>query len=279
MRFGAHVRRGSEATSGVVAECRARGADCAQIFVSNPRSWAGPTMGEEAASAFREAWRASGLGPLAAHAPYVVNIASPDPAFRERSRQVASASVRACDAMGVDLLVVHSGAGGPGVDPAEARSRAAASLRTTQDDAEDARVLVELMAGTAGAVASTVAEAAALLEETDRARVGLCLDTCHLFAAGYGLDTPEGVAELFAELAAHALLERVGLVHANDSKFGRGEHRDRHENIGDGAIGIEGWRALLSRPEVTGWSFVLETPGDAARHAADIATLRSLAPG
>ena len=77
----------------------------------------------------------------------------------------------------------------------------------------------------------------------------------------------------------HGLLERVGLVHANDSKFGRGERRDRHENIGDGAIGVAGWRALMSRPEVAGWTLVLETPGDATRHAADIATLRSLASG
>ena len=277
MRFGAHVRRGAEATRGVVKECHDRGADCAQIFVSNPRAWAGPTIRDDQAAAFREAWRTSGLGPLAAHAPYLVNIASPNPAFLERSRQLASATVLACGRMGVDLLVVHSGAGGTEGDRDDARERAAETLRRTANDAEDVQVLVELMAGTSGAVASTIPQAAALLEAAGDDRLGLCLDTCHLFAAGYGLDTSEGVEELFGELAAHGLTERVGLVHANDSMYPRGERRDRHENLGDGHIGIGGWRAILERPEVADWSFVLETPGDAERHAADIARLRELA--
>jgi deoxyribonuclease-4 len=276
VRFGAHVRRGAEATRGVVKECRERGADCAQIFVSNPRAWAGPTIQDDQAAAFREAWRSSGRGPLAAHAPYLVNIASPNPAFLERSRQLASATVLACGRMGVDLLVLHSGAGGTEGDRDDARECAAESLRRTAGDADDVTVLVELMAGTSGAVASTIPEAAALLEAADDGRVGLCLDTCHLFAAGYGLDTADGVDELFAELAHHGLTKRVGLVHANDSMFPRGERRDRHENIGDGHIGIDGWRAILARPEATDWPFVLETPGDAERHAADIARLRAL---
>lgn len=277
MRFGAHVRRGAEATRGVVKECHDRGADCAQIFVSNPRAWAGPTIRDDQAAAFREAWRTSGLGPLAAHAPYLVNIAAPNPSFLERSRQLASATVLACGRMGVDLLVLHSGAGGTDGDRDDALERAAESLRRTAGDADDVTVLVELMARTSGAVASTIPEAAALLEAAGDDRVGLCLDTCHLFAAGYGLDTPDGVDELFAELAAEGLTERVGLVHANDSMFPRGERRDRHENIGDGHIGIDGWREILARPEVAAWSFVLETPGDAERHAADIARLRALA--
>ena len=277
MRFGAHVRRGSEATRGVVKECHDRGADCAQIFVSNPRAWAGPTIRDDQAEAFREAWRTSGLGPLAAHAPYLVNIASPNPAFLERSRQLASATALTCDRMGVDLLVLHSGAGGTEGGLEEARDRAAATLRRTAGDAERVRILVELMADTAGAVASTIPEAAALLEVAGDDRVGLCLDTCHLFAAGYDLHTTEGVDGLFAELAAHGLTDRVGLVHANDSMFPRGERRDRHENIGDGHIGVEGWRELLARPEAADWAFVLETPGDAERHAADIARLRALA--
>jgi deoxyribonuclease-4 len=277
VRFGAHVRRGAEATRGVVDACLERGADCAQIFVSNPRAWAGPTIDDERAAAFREAWTASGLGPLAAHAPYLVNIAAPNPAFLERSRQLASATALACDRMGIDLLVLHSGAGGAEGDAREARERAAATLRRTAGDATDVRIAVELMAGTSGAVASTISEAAALLEEAGDDRIGLCLDTCHLFATGYALDAREGVGELIAELAAHGLIERVRLVHANDSLFPRGEGRDRHENIGDGHIGIEGWRAILSRPEAASWTFVLETPGDAARHAADIARLRALA--
>lgn len=276
MRFGAHVRRGSEATSGVVEECRRRDADCAQIFLSNPRAWAAPSFSDEATSRFRDVWATSGLGPLAAHAPYLVNIASPNPGFLEKSRSLARDTTRACDRLGVDLLVLHAGAGG-GDDPEAARRRAVETLRQVAAASEHVRVLVELMAGTRGAVASTIAEAAMLFEDAGDSRLGICLDICHLFATGYGLDEPEGVEALFVELAQQGLTDRVALVHANDSEFPRGDRRDRHAPIGEGLVGIEGWRAMLARPEAAAWPFVLETPGDAESHAAQISLLRSLA--
>jgi deoxyribonuclease-4 len=136
---------------------------------------------------------------------------------------------------------------------------------------------VELMAGTSGAVASTIAEAAALLEAADVDNVDLCLDTCHLFAAGYALDTAEGVETVFAELQSEGITDRVALIHANDSLYPRDERRDRHENIGDGFIGPDGWRAIIARPEIADLALILETPGEAERQAEDIAFLRSLA--
>lgn len=277
MRIGAHVRRRSGGVESAVEECRLRGADAAQVFVSNPRGWAGPRVSEEDAGAFRAGWAASGLGPLVAHAPYLVNIASPNKEFLAKSQALAGSTVRACDALGVDLLVLHAGAGGP-TEPDAALGRATTTLRMAVDQAEDVRVLVELMAGTSGAVASTVREAARLLEAADLAALGLCLDTCHLFAAGYALDTPDGVDQLFVELRTEGIDDRVGLIHANDSLFPRGERRDRHDNIGDGFIGVEGWRAILVRPELADLTLILETPGDAERHAHDIELLRSLVP-
>ena len=277
MRFGAHVRRGSEATTGVVQECRSRGADCAQVFLSNPRAWAPPRQSPERAEAFREAWAASGLSPLIAHAPYLVNIASANPSFLAKARVLAVRTIETCDALGVGALVLHAGSGG-GHEAGEARLRAATTIDEVATASQRTRVLVELMAGTRGAVASTVAEAAELLDRVTAPSVGVCLDTCHLYAAGYGMDTPGGLSELFHELAAHGLTDRVELMHANDSEFGRGERRDRHAPIGDGHIGTEGFRALLARPEVADWTFVLETPGDADDHAGQIATLRSLGP-
>ena len=270
------MRRGSGATTGVVEECRRRGADCAQIFLSNPRAWAPPSFTSDAAARFREGWTASGLGPLAAHAPYLVNIASPNPGFLSRSRALARATAQACDRLGVDLLVLHAGAGGDG-EPATARRRAAVSLGHVARSIADVRLLVELLAGTRGAVASTIGEAAALLEEAGDDRIGLCLEVCHLFAAGYGLDEPDGVDELFSELAERGLTDRIALVHANDSAFPRGERRDRHAPVGEGFVGAGGWRAILSRPEAADLPFVLETPGDAASHAEQIETLRKLA--
>ena len=276
MKIGAHVRRRSGGIVGAIEECRLRGADAAQVFVSNPRGWAGPRVTDEEAATFREGWAASGMGPLVAHAPYLVNIASPNKDFIAKSRALAGSTVRACDALGVDCLVLHAGAGGP-TEPKAALERAAMTLRIAADHAEHVRILVELMAGTSGAVASTIAEAARLLEAADLDALELCLDTCHLFAAGYGLDTVEGVETLFAELQAEGLTGRVALIHANDSLYPRDERRDRHENIGDGFIGLEGWRAIVGRPELSDQTLILETPGDADRQKADIALLRSLA--
>jgi len=277
VRIGAHVRRRGGGVAGAVEECRIRGADCAQVFVSNPRGWAPPRVREEDAAAFRDTWAAAGLGPLAAHAPYLVNIASPNPAFLEKSRLLARATAEASDALGVDVLVLHAGAGGSG-EPAAALERAAETLRIVADAAERVRVSVELMAGTSGAVASRLPDAARLFDEAGVEDLGLCLDTCHLFAAGYALDAPEGVAGLVAELDALSLTRRLALLHANDSMFELGAHRDRHANIGDGTIGEGGWRAILAQPTLTTVPFILETPGDPARHAADISRLRSWAP-
>ncbi len=276
MKVGAHVRRGSTGVAGAIEGCRIRGADCAQIFVSNPRGWVGPRTSPEDAGSFRLEWSASGLNPLVAHAPYLVNIASPNREFLAKTRALAASTARACDALGIDLLVVHAGSGGP-AEPGAALERAALTLGLIAGEAEHVRILVELMAGTSGAVASTIPEAARLLEAADAPGLGLCLDTCHLFAAGYALDTEEGVGVLVDDLRAEGVDDRLALIHANDSMYARGERRDRHANIGDGHIGIEGWRAIVARPALAGVPFILETPGDAERHARDIATLRSLA--
>ena len=278
MKVGVHLRRqGRVGIHGALEGTREREADCAQLFISNARAWAGPRVSDEDAAEFRETWGASGLGPVVAHAPYLVNIASPNPEFLEKSRALAAASARACDRLGIAALVLHAGAGGPG-EPAEALARAAETLRIAAEAAQEVRVSVELMAATSGAVASFLPEAARLFDAAGIGRLGLVLDICHLFAAGYRLDSSEGAGTLVHELAAEGLTERLAVIHANDSKFPRGERRDRHENIGDGFIGEAGWRALLAQPVLTAVPWILETPADAERHAEDIATLRSWAP-
>ncbi len=272
MIVGAHVRRRGIGLHGVVHESRARDADCAQVFLSNPRAWAPPALPDEQAAAYRETWRASGLGPLGVHAPYVVNVASNDAAIRRRSRGLLEATVHTAGAVGADLLVVHSGSRGP-ASAVVGRRRAAEVLREVVGAAPPGvSVAVELMAGTSGAVASTVEEAVALLETVGEDRLGVCLDTCHLFATGYGLDTPEGVDSLLEELRASGVLPRVALLHANDSTFGRGERRDRHADVGDGPLH---WAALTASP-LAGVPWILETAGDEARQRRDIALLRGL---
>jgi deoxyribonuclease-4 len=277
VRIGAHVpARGGPI--GAIEAARDLGADAVQIWASNPRQWARPLIEDVRATEFRAAWRESGLGPLAIHTPYLVNVASPNPGFRRRSVDLAVATVAFAEAIGADGVVVHSGAGGAGTDPAVARAAGAASFVRIAGEAERSHVLIELMAGTAGAVASTFGEARALLDASEgHPRLGLCADTCHLFAAGYALDTEDGVARCFEEVGRLGLRRRLRWIHANDAAFGRGSHRDRHANIGRGGIGARGFRAVLHRPEVRRCAVVIETPGSADERRRDVATLRRLA--
>jgi len=274
VRIGAHVptRGGLLSAIRAAREC---GADAIQVFLSNPRAWAPPRISRKEADAFRQAWAESGLGPMFVHAPYVVNLASPVPEFLERSIDVIRQAVAAASSVGANGYVVHAGSGGPG-EPAESFRRTVSALRAVPAQG-GCDVVVELTAGTAGSVAATFPEAAHLFEAVGDPRLKLCADTCHLFAAGYALDEPEGVAACFEELRASGLGDRLVLIHANDAKYERGARRDRHEHIGQGGIGVEGFFEILHRPEVQELALVVETPGRLEDHARNIATLRRLA--
>jgi deoxyribonuclease-4 len=275
VRIGAHIRTPGGLRTAVEG-ARAVGAEAAQLFISNPRAWSGPRP--ETAERFGAEWREGGVGPLFVHAPYLVNIASPNPDFVVKSLDLCRKSVVACGIAGADGFVVHAGSGGPG-EQRDAVERAAGTLRLILDETEGTNLLVELMASTAGAVASTWSEAARLFELVDDPRLRLCGDTCHLFVTGYALDEPAGVGACFEELRSSALADRLTLIHANDAKFPRGSRRDRHENIGDGRIGLEGFRAILAQPEVAEISVIVETPRGGEAHRRDVERLRSVAPG
>ena len=167
-------------------------------------------------------------------------------------------------------------AGGPGERPL-ALERAAASIPRILGDGDGPPVLLELTAGGAGTVASTIPEAAELVEACGRhPRLRICLDTCHLFAAGYPLDRPYGVARVVHELRAHRLLGRLALIHANDARDPCGSRRDRHAFIGQGFIGEDGFRHVLAPPEIRRVAALIETPGKIDDDRRDIATLRRL---
>lgn len=275
MRVGAHLRTPGGLRNAVEL-ARAIGAEAVQLFISNPRAWSGPRL--DTAEAFGADWREGGVGPLFVHAPYLVNIASPNPDFLGKSLELCRRSVAACGMLKAEGFVVHAGAGGPG-EPAKALERAATILQAVLAETPDAtRLLVELMAGTSGAVASTIAEARRLFDAVGDGRLGLVLDTCHLFAAGYALDTLEGVDACFDELAREGLADRLRLIHLNDAKHERGSRRDRHEIVGEGRIGVVGFAALLGREEVRDLSAVVETPASGDRRRLELETIRSMVP-
>ncbi len=276
MRIGAHVPTKGSLVSALDAALRC-GAEAIQVFVSNPRAWAAYSRAWVRADEFRQRAREEGIGPVFVHTTYLVNVASPTPKFVRKSVEAARSDLEVAEAIGAAGLVIHAGAGGS-TDRSEALARAATSFNAIAEEARTTKVAIELTAGGAGSVAATLPEARELFDGLgDDPRFALCLDTCHLFAAGYPLDRPGGAAACFAELKRLRLASRLVLLHANDAAFPRGSRRDRHTHIGQGHIGERGFAAILRDPAIRRTAVVVETPGRLEDHARNVATLRRLA--
>jgi deoxyribonuclease-4 len=263
-----------------IARGVAIGCDAVQIFVKNASQWKAKPIGEAERSAFRSAHAASPIGPLVAHAAYLINLAAPDPEILARSRAALADELERCAALGVPALVVHPGAHlGAGVEAGIAT--VAASLDFVYGQIPDCptRTLLELTAGQGSVLGRTFGELEAIGRAArSRDRLGVCLDTCHAFAGGYALDEPAGYEAFFGELEATVGLAAVGCVHLNDSVGERGSRKDRHANIGQGRLGLPVFERLLADPRLAAVPMILETPpgDDEQGHARDLATLRGL---
>jgi deoxyribonuclease-4 len=280
VRIGAHVSVAG-GLARAVGNAVDAGCESLQVFTSNARGWAPPPVDPEGDERFRAALAGAGLGPLFVHVPYLVNFASTSPVTRERSRQVVAATLAKAAAIGAAGVVVHAGA-------ALASGRAA-GLATTREallplaDGLAGRygpdLVLELTAGTRGALAARFEEMAELLAACDHhRRLTVCMDTCHAHAAGYDLSDPIGATKALDELFA-TLGDRVVLVHANDSRDPPGAGRDRHSPIGTGTIGDQGFAAILAHPGLATLPVITETTGDPVQMATDLARLHRLRPG
>lgn len=254
-----------------------RGAETVQIFSSSPRTWRRSPLEPPAAGELVRALRAHDVGPLFLHAPYLVNLASPSSETRKLSRRALEADMDRAAQLHTAGLVVHGGSSAGDPRPDALRRQARALLRILGEDAGGPRLLIELTAGAPGHLASRFPEAAEMLDACHgHPRLGICIDTCHLHAAGYDLSGPAGVAEAVGELRRKIGLRRLGLVHANDSRDLRGSRRDRHWHVGEGAIGREGFQALMAHPGLRAVPFVCETPGDLVDDRRNVGLLKEL---
>ncbi|MFF1903964.1 deoxyribonuclease IV [Kitasatospora sp. NPDC058218] len=290
--IGAHVPVAARGLAGTgLAYARRVGAETVQVFVANPRGWATPPGNPAQDEEFRTACAEQGI-PAYVHAPYLINFGSDNAATRERSAASLRHSLLRGHAIGAAGVVLHTGsavgtAPGGGSRRAEAMAQVRADVRPLLDELDALGdgaplLLLEPTAGQGSSLCSRMEDLAAYLDALDaHPMVGVCLDTCHAFAAGHDLAVPGGVGAALDALVAAAGPDRLRLIHANDSEDAVGARKDRHANIGAGLIGAEPFRELFEHPATAGVPLVVETPdrkhgGDGTGHAMDIALLKEL---
>lgn len=266
VRLGVHV----SVAGGVdraVSRASEKGCDAFQIFSSNPRGWRINPIPGESAERFLALQRQSGLSPAVDHMPYLPNLASAKEEVYAKSIQALARELERCQTLGIPYLVTHLGSHlGAGQELGLARIVAALQTVFSEYDG-DTVLLLENSAGTKNSMGSTFSDIAAILQSLPekRRRLGVCLDTCHLHGAGYDLRTPLALQATLDQFQDDIGLEKLMLIHLNDCKGAIGSHLDRHEHIGLGQIGVEGFRAILCHPALSDLAMILETPVDARR--------------
>ncbi len=260
MLLGAHV-----STAGGVRNAPPRGveigATAIQIFTKQPNRWAEPVCGEDDVRGFASGLRDSGIGFTNSHDSYLINLATPDPVLRDRSLASFKAELRRSVDLGLDAVVTHPGNATDG-DPGRGLAQNAALVEEALAEVPGrTMVLLETTAGAGKVLGATFEELAEMIERISpehRARVGVCLDTCHVYSAGYDLvGDYDGVMRHFADVVG---LERLRLFHLNDSQVPFASRKDRHAEIGEGSLGDEPFRRIMTDERFAAVPRVLETP-------------------
>ncbi|CAN5832958.1 deoxyribonuclease IV [soil metagenome] len=279
LAFGSHM-----SASGGVDKALARGEELSleslQLFSKNERQWQARPLDPETVQRFHEEVARTGITKLVVHDSYLINLASPKPDILEKSIPAFADELERCDILGIPLLVTHPGAHtGSGVDAGIARfGRSLNEIHASMPECKTV-TLLETTAGQGTTLGRTFEEIAAIIDLVDdKSRVGVCLDTCHIFAAGYDYRTPEQYAATMAQFESVIGLDRLKVIHLNDSKQPFGSNKDRHDHICDGEIGLEGFRQFVNDPRLDGIPGILETEKDDAgeNDRRNIATLKGL---
>jgi len=254
------------------------GCTTVQIFVKSPNQWQAKPLDAADVTKFHEA-HAEHDWPVVAHAAYLINLASPDPETAEKSRNGLIDELSRCDRLGVLGLVFHPGAHvGAGVDAGLEQIARNIDELLAAAPAVNTKLLLENTAGQGTTLGARFEELKRVIELLDQpGRVGVCLDTCHAFAAGYDVSSADGYEATIAELDRLVGLDRLACLHLNDSKHPLGSRKDRHENLGEGEIGSGCFERIVNDPRLVNVPKVLETPlgDDDQGHARDMEKLRS----
>ena len=263
MKVGVHTSIAG-ALENAVHHAKKIGCDTFQMFSANPRGWRAAEPAPEAYRRFREARVACGLAPAVVHDNYLINLSSVDPVIREKSIAAFRGEVRRAIELAADYLVTHPGSYKGGTVSAALKTCAESLLRAAQGlNLDGLTILIENTAGQGSAVGRTFEEVAEIISRAGRELpMGACIDTAHCFEAGYPIHTPRGLRETLKRLESAIGLEKVRVIHANDSKTAFGSRADRHEHIGRGEIGKEAFRRIVRHPSLKAIPFICETPID-----------------
>ncbi|MFB6201608.1 MAG: deoxyribonuclease IV [Halorhabdus sp.] len=261
MRIGAHTSIAGGVSNAVEEQLDYEG-NCGQIFSHSPQVWRAPSFEASEVQTFRERSAEADIDPWVIHSSYLVNLCTPKDDLREQSIESMQREVEAADRLGIEYVNVHLGAHtGAGV---ETGLDNATSALDELDVPEGVTVLVESDAGSGTKLGNEFEHLATVLEASDQ-DLGICLDTAHLFAAGYDLSTPTAVEETVAEFEERVGLDALECIHLNDSKHACGTNKDEHAHLGEGEIGEDGIAAVLNHDSLRDVPFVLETPTEDGR--------------
>ncbi len=278
MRIGSHVRVGS-GYDDAVAYARKLGCTAMQFFGGNPKTYRVGAIDAPALARFAAARAAAGMGPCAIHTSYLINLASEDGKTVANSLKLLKNDLAIAAAGDVAYVNTHLGSYGK-----RDRSAGFACVVDALESALaeiDPRVflVMENSAGAGQLCGGTMEELGALIRTIGHPNLRVCLDTAHTWAAGYAIDSRDGVARFFELVDREIGLDRVVMFHFNDTEIELGGHRDRHWHIGEGRIGIEGFRSIVAHPAAVGKIAILETPGEEADDLRNFATLRAVVDG
>ncbi|MDM7911734.1 MAG: deoxyribonuclease IV [Methanotrichaceae archaeon] len=249
-----------------------RGCDVFQIFSRNPRGWRSKDLSCDEMDKFLAKMKASGMVMAVDHMPYLPNLASPKEDVYSKSVELLCAELERCQGLRIPYLVTHLGSHlGSGLDAGLRRIVGALDTAFSRSNG-DVMLLLENTSGTKNSIGSSFEEIASIIDALDSKRLGVCLDTCHLFAAGYELRTPQGLRSTLEQFDNAIGLGMLKLVHLNDSRGRLGSKLDRHEHIGLGEIGAEGFKEILRDESIRNQPMILETPVDERRD--DVGNLR-----
>jgi len=277
--LGAHM----SITGGVdnaVHRASEAGCDAVQLFTRNSNQWRARPLDPDEVARFRSSQIEKGISPAVAHGSYLINVASPDPALFRRSCLALGEELDRCETLGIPFLVIHPGSH-MGAGEAEGIARVASALDRVLEErpSHKVEILIETTAGQGQCVGHRFEHLRDILGAMrSEGRVGICVDTCHVFAAGYDLRTAETYEAVMADFDRVVGIRRVKALHLNDCKKDLGCRVDRHEHIGRGFLGLEPFRLLLADLRLDGLPMLLETPKgtDLKEDRENLAVLRSL---